>query len=472
MAESELLQLAALISQSVATLIKTCAENSLALPRLSDPFTPESDAFRAIPACEKAANIIASATAQLAAVVAPPQLRIMNMAGGYLHSSALWVCLESSVTEVLREAGPQGLHVDEIAAKCSIDSGRLGRLMRLICNHHVYREVSPDVFANNRVSSTLDTGKSITDIQKDPESKHDGTQGFAALVEHRLSGGQKASACLMENMRDPLTAFSSEPNQAPFNRAYGIDIPMWAWHQLPEQSYSRRRFNVAMQGMTKLQPSDVLTTAFDWASLPDGALVVDVGGGIGAPSLPLARAFTGLKVIIQDEAEVTEQGKKHWSKNYPEAIQSGRVQFQPHDFFTAQPVKNASVFILKHILHNWSDLYAAKILLELRRAAAPDTKLVILDIVMQYSCHDPRSGESAHTIFKEAPAPLLANFGSANDMSYTLDAAMMVWFNAQERTTGGLRKLLGSAGWRIVQAAHATKTAVPVVAAIIPGFPS
>lgn len=134
----------------------------------------------------------------------------------------------------------------------------------------------------------------------------------------------------MENMRDPLTAFSSEPNQAPFNRAYGVDIPMWAWHQLPEQSYSRRRFNVAMQGMTKLQPSDVLTTgthafrcgifiaiqtnvrlvAFDWASLPDGALVVDVGGGIGAPSLPLARAFTGLKVIIQDEAEVTEQGKK------------------------------------------------------------------------------------------------------------------------------------------------------------------
>jgi hypothetical protein len=33
--------------------------------------------------------------------------------------------------------------------------------MRLLCNHHVYREVAPDIFANTRISSTLDTGKSV-----------------------------------------------------------------------------------------------------------------------------------------------------------------------------------------------------------------------------------------------------------------------------------------------------------------------
>lgn len=36
--------------------------------------------------------------------------------------------------------------------------------MRLLSNHHVYREVQPDTFANTRISSTFDTGKSVEEI--------------------------------------------------------------------------------------------------------------------------------------------------------------------------------------------------------------------------------------------------------------------------------------------------------------------
>jgi hypothetical protein len=35
-----------------------------------------------------------------------------------------------------------------------------GRLLRLLASRHIYKEVAPDVFANNRISSALDTGKS------------------------------------------------------------------------------------------------------------------------------------------------------------------------------------------------------------------------------------------------------------------------------------------------------------------------
>jgi hypothetical protein len=35
----------------------------------------------------------------------------------------------------------------------------VGRLLRLLASRHIYKEVSPDVFANNRVSSALDSGK-------------------------------------------------------------------------------------------------------------------------------------------------------------------------------------------------------------------------------------------------------------------------------------------------------------------------
>jgi hypothetical protein len=35
------------------------------------------------------------------------------------------------------------------------------RVLRTLATHHVFREVSPDTFANNAISSALDTGKTI-----------------------------------------------------------------------------------------------------------------------------------------------------------------------------------------------------------------------------------------------------------------------------------------------------------------------
>jgi ubiquinone/menaquinone biosynthesis C-methylase UbiE len=59
--------------------------------------------------------------------------------------------------------------------------------------------------------------------------------------------------------------------------------------------------------------------AMDWASLPQGAKVVDVGGGIGMSSLTLARTFSNLNMIVQDSVEVTEQGRKV-SKQIPAVL--------------------------------------------------------------------------------------------------------------------------------------------------------
>ena len=54
--------------------------------------------------------------------------------------------------------------------------------------------------------------------------------------------------------------------------------------------------------------SDVIHKAFDWKSLPQNALVVDVGGGVGSAALALAKAYPRLKIIIQDRSSVIENG--------------------------------------------------------------------------------------------------------------------------------------------------------------------
>jgi hypothetical protein len=38
------------------------------------------------------------------------------------------------------------------------------RALRLLATNHIFIEVTPDVFANNRLSSALDTGKHVEDL--------------------------------------------------------------------------------------------------------------------------------------------------------------------------------------------------------------------------------------------------------------------------------------------------------------------
>jgi hypothetical protein len=74
------------------------------------------------------------------------------------------------------------------------------RILRLLATNYIFTEVSPDVFANNRLSSVLDTGKSVEELLArlvlsvliygneliivSPESKHIGTLGITSIIEH------------------------------------------------------------------------------------------------------------------------------------------------------------------------------------------------------------------------------------------------------------------------------------------------
>ncbi len=47
---------------------------------------------------------------------------------------------------------------------CSL-TPRLGHILRLLATHHLVREREPDVFALNRVSALLDSGRSFTECR-------------------------------------------------------------------------------------------------------------------------------------------------------------------------------------------------------------------------------------------------------------------------------------------------------------------
>lgn len=131
------------------------------------------------------------------------------------------------------------------------------------------------------------------------------------------------------------------------------------------------------------------------------------------------------------------------------------VCYSVHDFFGPQSASlqlndySQSVFLLKNILHDWSTDYNLRILRNLRAAAVPGkTVLVVVGNIMDYTCRDAEldlldeleeEEQAAHghakngfavrkvvegAVYKQAPKPLLPNYGVANEMAYNLDLAV------------------------------------------------
>lgn len=93
------------------------------------------------------------------------------------------------------------------------------------------------------------------------------------------------------------------------------------------------------------------------------------------------------------------------------------------DLFEAQPVKNANVYVMRYIAHNWSDPYVIKILRRLRQAAGPHSKLILLDHIIDYLSHE--TGDILNSVpgaaRPMAQAPLLPYPDSAIGCGYLLD---------------------------------------------------
>jgi len=224
---------------------------------------------------------------------------------------------------------------------------------------------------------------------------------------------------------------------------------MWGWLERPENRSHLVRFGAAMDGVKKTSPTNSILGGYDWGHLPEGSLVVDVGGGVGALSLTLAKYHPQLRFVIQDRESVVGNTAEYWKKNMPDALESGRVRVQAHDFFSPQAAmkEDVSVFILSRIMHDWSDEYCLTILKHLRAAAGPKTQLVIVELVMPFVSDEPATREIPGAELPAPPKPLLRSHGSSQ--VYLYDILMLSLFNGQERTITHFRDLLKRAGWKL-----------------------
>ena len=105
------------------------------------------------------------------------------------------------------------------------------------------------------------------------------------------------------------------------------------------------------------------------------------------------------------------------------------MQFQEHNFFTPQPVQGASVYFMKHILHDWPDDQAIKILENIVPVMGPSSRIVIVEAVVPQPGSAPKAMEKLLT---------------------SVDLQMMTVLNARERTRQDWIDLIQKADKRLV----------------------
>jgi orsellinic acid C2-O-methyltransferase len=179
-------------------------------------------------------------------------------------------------------------------------------------------------------------------------------------------------------------------------------------------------FNRAMRDLTTLVAAAILR-AYDFA---DATRIVDVGGGYGTLLGAILVAHPRLTGIVYDRAHAAEGAKA-----YLGAMRlAHRCEFVDGDFFASLP-RDADTYLLKSILHDWSDGPGAEILRNCRAAIPANGRLLIIERVM------PEHGGSS---------PM-------HQAVVQSDLNMLVGPGGRERTQAEYRVLLEGTGFELVR---------------------
>ena len=185
--------------------------------------------------------------------------------------------------------------------------------------------------------------------------------------------------------------------------------------ELPEQCDT---FQKAMSDLSQMEAEAILV-AGDFSGI---TRLADVGGGHGTLLARILLANPSLKGVLCDLPEIAGQ-----------ALSGGhfagceeRVEIVPGSFFDAVPA-GCDAYLLKHIIHDWSDELCQRILILIRdrlAAHAPQGRVIICEMLVP-----------------DGPEPAPAKM---------LDIEMLALTGGgRERTVGEFTALLGAAGLKL-----------------------
>jgi len=244
----------------------------------------------------------------------------------------------------------------------------------------------------------------------------------------RLSLSDDAARCLVpgrpgalvglidleiENFLSPALVLDAIRRDGP--AVYAGDDP---WLEHARSASRARAFTRAMHDISA-GPARALARS---AAFPGGGRLLDLGGGSGAISIALARAWPALECVIVDLPAVCALADE-----YVAAAELGaRVRTFAADFFREPLPAGFDAVLLSQILHDWRPARGAELLALARASLRPGGVLLIHEKLVD----DDGRGPLANAL---------------------VDLDMLVWTDGQQYTRAQLRALIEAAGFDTIE---------------------
>ncbi|KAL1880816.1 hypothetical protein VTK73DRAFT_4986 [Phialemonium thermophilum] len=351
------------------------------------------------------------------------------VSGTAYHNSAdlLFRVHDTSILDVLNQfdfysAIPLGgsATVPEIAKKVNLPEKLVRHVLNYAVHMYYFAETAPDsgVFVHTSNSAFF---------ARNP--------GASDWCTHAIAQTGPFSLHVAESYRK-YSAGKEEPSQEVIESAASIadldrtghPVTFWDYLEHSEEGkpkgYRAALFARAMGFISDaLAPSGNLEVwdDFEWGSLRDGSVIVDVGGSRGHDMLKIAQKFPQHKYIVEDRPSVEEA----FNAAIPAEWRSN-ISFRAHDFFSPQPVQ-ADLYYLRWILHDWPDKEAKQILQNLIPALKPGALIVIKERVKTPAT----DGKGNYVLPRAVRRQIALN-----------DAQMHTAFNVFERSVDQWRELV------------------------------
>jgi SAM-dependent methyltransferase len=309
------------------------------------------------------------------------QMRSMSVFSMWI-SRVIYVAAKLGIADLIDE-GPRSS--DDLAASLGVNADALHRVLRALSGAGVFAELPERRFASTPLGATLRTGV--------PGSM----RAFVLL----FGGDVYARAWL-----DLLTSVQS--GKTAVEHVFGAPLyPYLARH--PEDA---RLFDEAMTSFTSVENAAV-AARYDFSAF---RTLVDVGGGHGSLLTAVVERNPALLGTLFDQPHIVDGARARIAAS---AIAS-RCEVVAGNFFEAVP--GADACMLKHIVCNWDDDAAIRILKSCHRALPPGGRILVIESVIAHS----------------APAELL-------------DVHLLTVVGGRMRTEKEHRSLLAAAGFQLTR---------------------
>ncbi|MBB64643.1 MAG: hypothetical protein CMO81_06220 [Waddliaceae bacterium] len=174
--------------------------------------------------------------------------------------------------------------------------------------------------------------------------------------------------------------------ESPFELAHGTHL----FDYLENNTEANTLFQDAMSHFER-HSSKALIDLYDFSSFKH---ITDLGGGNGSFLHSVLERYPDLKALNFDLSHVIEKARR--------IVQHSSIEHREGSFFEQIP-GDSDAFLLRNILHDWSDESCLEILKTIYRDSRPDSKLLLIETLISSSPDSKLGRFSNITMFMMTP---------------------------------------------------------------------